>query len=470
MFGLLFGVVSGIAVVCLSGWIPRLLATSWAVVWGGIPLAEEIWTIKAALDWTAGYLERKGDESPLVSAQWLLSEATGLSRVELYVNYDRPLSMGERDLLRGYVTRRGRGEPLQYITGEVGFRHLMIRVRPGVLIPRPETEVLVSEVLAGLPTAERPRSAEFLAEMAELAETAKFPDANNADAPMGMSAEPSAVPVLSRGGEPIATSGRTKPGFGALATCGELGSLEEKASRAQLEREGFEGDSPVGNVSRETFVPFDSKGEETLSAEAVGSSASAPSASFASALSGAFSSKDCAYAGRRLLVADICTGSGCIACSLAFEHPDVHVVATDIAPEALSLAQENVERLGLGGHVEVLESDLGESVPAGLLGSFDAVVSNPPYVPTAILGEIPKEVADYEPALALDGGEDGLELYRRLLTWAELALRPRGLFACELHETCLDAAAELARAAGFENVRIVYDLAGKPRVLTAVKP
>lgn len=458
-------------------------------------MAEEIWTIKAALDWTAGYLERKGDESPLVSAQWLLSEATGLSRVELYVNYDRPLSMGERDLLRGYVTRRGRGEPLQYITGEVGFRHLMIRVRPGVLIPRPETEVLVSEVLAGLPTAERPRSAEFLAEMAELAETAKFPDANNADAPMGMSAEPSAVPVLSRGGEPIATSGRTKPGFGALATCGELGSLEEKASRAQLEREGFEGNSPVGNVSRETFVPFDSKGEETLSAEAVGSSApapsafvlscvpsfapapsgasssaSAPSASFASALSGAFSSKDCAYAGRRLLVADICTGSGCIACSLAFEHPDVHVVATDIAPEALSLAQENVERLGLGGHVEVLESDLGESVPAGLLGSFDAVVSNPPYVPTAILGEIPKEVADYEPALALDGGEDGLELYRRLLTWAELALRPRGLFACELHETCLDAAAELARATGFENVRIVYDLAGKPRVLTAVKP
>lgn len=458
-------------------------------------MAEEIWTIKAALDWTAGYLERKGDESPLVSAQWLLSEATGLSRVELYVNYDRPLSMGERDLLRGYVTRRGRGEPLQYITGEVGFRHLTVRVRPGVLIPRPETEVLVSEVLAGLPMAERPRSAEFLAEMAEFAETAKFPDANNADAPMGMSAEPSAVPVLSRGGEPIATSGRTKPGFGALATCGELGSLEEKASRAQLEREGFEGDSPVGNVSRETFVPFDSKGEETLSAEAVGSSASAPSAfalscvpsfapapsgasssasapsaSFASALSGAFSSKDCAYAGRRLLVADICTGSGCIACSLAFEHPDVHVVATDIAPEALSLAQENVERLGLGGHVEVLESDLGESVPAGLLGSFDAVVSNPPYVPTAILGEIPKEVADYEPALALDGGEDGLELYRRLLTWAELALRPRGLFACELHETCLDAAAELARATGFENVRIVYDLAGKPRVLTAVKP
>ena len=117
----------------------------------------DIWTIKAALDWTVGYLERKGDESPRISAQWLLSEACGLSRIELYANFERPLSMDERDALRGYVTRRGRGEPLQYITGEVGFRHITVRVRPGVLIPRPETEVLVSEALALLPPAPRPR-------------------------------------------------------------------------------------------------------------------------------------------------------------------------------------------------------------------------------------------------------------------------------------------------------------------------
>ena len=104
----------------------------------------DIWTIQAALDWTVGYLERKGDENPRLSAQWLLSEATGLSRIELYANFEQPLSMEERDVLRAYVTRRGKGEPLQYITGEVGFRHITVKVRPGVLIPRPENEVLVS--------------------------------------------------------------------------------------------------------------------------------------------------------------------------------------------------------------------------------------------------------------------------------------------------------------------------------------
>ena len=114
-------------------------------------IVNDIWTIQAALDWTVGYLERKGDENPRLSAQWLLSEATGLSRIELYANFEQPLSMGERDVLRAYVTRRGKGEPLQYITGEVGFRHITVKVRPGVLIPRPETEVLVSDALALLP-------------------------------------------------------------------------------------------------------------------------------------------------------------------------------------------------------------------------------------------------------------------------------------------------------------------------------
>ena len=121
-------------------------------------MTDDVWTIKAALEWTVGYLERKGDENPRLSAEWLLSEATALRRIELYTNFERPLSLDERDLLRGYVTRRGKGEPLQYITGEVGFRHIAVKVRPGVLIPRPETEVLVSEALALLPPACRPRA------------------------------------------------------------------------------------------------------------------------------------------------------------------------------------------------------------------------------------------------------------------------------------------------------------------------
>lgn len=331
-------------------------------------MSTEVWTVKAALDWTAGYLERKGDVTPLVSAQWLLSEATGLSRIELYMNFERPLSLDERDVLRSYVTRRGRGEPLQYITGEAAFRHITLKVRPGVLIPRPETEVLVSEVLAALPSAERPRSAEFLAEIS-------FDSSSLDEADPGLAEE----------------------------------SLPAEAKRGQ------------------TPEP------------------------------------------ERLLVADICTGSGCIACSLAYEHPLIDLVATDISAEAFDLARENVESLDLTDRIALYRGDLGAAVPADKLGCFDAVVSNPPYVPSAVMAEIPQEVSDFEPALALDGGHDGLDLYRRLLPWALKALKAGGIFACELHETCLDEAAELAREVGYVNVRIVYDLAGKPRILTARK-
>ncbi len=110
--------------------------------------AEQVWSVKAALDWTTTFLAEKADEHPRRSAEWLLSAATGLSRVELYAFHDRPLSdYRARDAARGRPHGGPRGEPLQYVTGEVAFRHLVLKVRPGVLIPRPETEVLVDTVL-----------------------------------------------------------------------------------------------------------------------------------------------------------------------------------------------------------------------------------------------------------------------------------------------------------------------------------
>ena len=157
--------------------------------------------------------------------------------------------------------------------------------------------------------------------------------------------------------------------------------------------------------------------------------------------------------------------SGCIACSIAYEHPLARVFATDIAPEAVSLARENAASLGLDGRVSVVECDLGEGVPAEVVGALDLVASNPPYVPTAVLAGLPREVAAYEPALALDGGADGLDVFRRLLAFCARALKPGGGFAFELHETCLDDAASLAAEAGFVDVRTVSDLAGRPRVL-----
>ncbi len=234
-------------------------------------MAEHVWTVRTALDWTRGYLADKGDEHPRRSAEWLLSAATGLSRVELYAYHDRPLAPEERATLREAVKRRAAGEPLQYVTGEVAFRHIVVKVRPGVLIPRPETEVLTGEVLAAI------------------------------------------RPLL------------------------------------------------------------------------------APK------------------------VADVCTGSGCVGLAIAHEHPTAEVWACDISPVSTATAVGNAERLGLDDRVHVSQGDLLGALPSELRGALDAIVSNPPYIPTADMPDLPAEVAGFEPHLALDGGEDGLDIYRRLL-------------------------------------------------------
>jgi len=108
---------------------------------------DRTWTVGDALAWTVDYLTRKGIENPRRSAEWLLSAATDLSRVALYAHFDRPLTPDERAAFRAGIERRAAGEPLQYVTGEMPFRHLVLHVRPGVFIPRPETEVLVDAVL-----------------------------------------------------------------------------------------------------------------------------------------------------------------------------------------------------------------------------------------------------------------------------------------------------------------------------------
>lgn len=170
------------------------------------------------------------------------------------------------------------------------------------------------------------------------------------------------------------------------------------------------------------------------------------------------------------LVVDVCTGSGCIACSVASELPGAKVIATDIAPEAVQLARENAQALGVDERVKVLACDLGAGVPDRFEGRIDLVISNPPYVPSGIMGEIPPEVRDFEPALALDGGADGLDVFRRLVPFAVRFLRPGGTLAVELHEVGMDRAVAIAEEGGLCDVRVVKDLAGRPRVLVAQKP
>ena len=120
-------------------------------------MPQQTWNIGSTLAWCREYLEHHGDENPKLSAEWLLANATDYTRIELYMHFDQPLSMAERDVLRETLKRRGRGEPLQYISGEAAFRHIVVRTSRGVLIPRPETEILVDVVLSALSQADEPR-------------------------------------------------------------------------------------------------------------------------------------------------------------------------------------------------------------------------------------------------------------------------------------------------------------------------
>ena len=110
-------------------------------------MANEIWTIKRCLEWTKEYLAERGEEHPRLSAEWLLCAATGLARIDLYMRMDETLNADQLETMHAAVVRRAKGEPLQYITGSTQFRMIDVACAPGVLIPRPETEMLVEEVL-----------------------------------------------------------------------------------------------------------------------------------------------------------------------------------------------------------------------------------------------------------------------------------------------------------------------------------
>ncbi len=163
---------------------------------------------------------------------------------------------------------------------------------------------------------------------------------------------------------------------------------------------------------------------------------------------------------------DIGTGSGCVALALAAEDPYVRVTAVDVDAAAVRQARRNAARLGLAGRVETLASDLFAALPGDV--RFDLVVSNPPYVPAAEYALLEPNVRDYEPRLALDGGGDGLDLYRRLVPAAAAHLRPGGTLALEVGVGQAAAVAALLAAAGPYGPAVTRaDLGGVPRVVWA---
>jgi release factor glutamine methyltransferase len=164
---------------------------------------------------------------------------------------------------------------------------------------------------------------------------------------------------------------------------------------------------------------------------------------------------------RRLLAVDVGTGSGCIACALAAERPDLDVVGVDVSPAAAAVARENARALDLATRVRVVATDLFDGIRD--LGA-ELIVSNPPYLPSGLMPGLPPEVRIHEPRIALDGGTDGLALIRRIAAGARRCLRSSGALVVETAGADqASAAAALLRAAGWDQVAVRADLVGIDR-------
>jgi len=283
-----------------------------------------VYTIGEILNSAAKYFQGKGLENARLNAEILLGTVLDLSRVDLYLHFDRPLTDEELSEFRMFIKRRRGGQPLQYLTGQTEFHSLTFQVTPAALIPRPETEILVDALLEHL----------------------------------------------------------------------------------------------------------DRQRED-------------------------------------LAVADVGTGCGNIAVTLAVHLPKARLWATDLSPEALALAQRNARNHEVEARIRFLRGDLLAPLRPER-GRFAAIVSNPPYVTTGELDGLPAEIRDHEPLMALDGGRDGLEIVRRIVAQAADALAPDGWLALEVGDGQAEKVKTMvARMGTYREAESVTDYAGIPRVILA---
>ena len=163
-------------------------------------------------------------------------------------------------------------------------------------------------------------------------------------------------------------------------------------------------------------------------------------------------------------VLDLCAGSGCIGLAVASQAPQARVVLGEYSDAALKVCRQNIRRNGLSGRVVPMQADAREK-PERSLGEFQCIVSNPPYIPRADIEKLDASVRDYEPHLALDGGEDGLDFYQTISgKWKE-ALAPGGRLYFEVGIGQADSVLRIMRAQGFGDIQIVKDLHDIPRVV-----
>ena len=282
------------------------------------------WTIGRLLQWTADYLKGRGADSPRLDAEILLAQALGCQRIQLYTAFDDVPPEDQRTAFRELVRRRAEGTPVAYLVGRREFYSLSFKVGPGVLIPRPETELIVVTLL-------------------DLAKQLPSP-----------------------------------------------------------------------------------------------------------------------------LIADVGTGSGILAVTVARHLPAARVKATDTSKVALEIAAENARQHGVAERVQLIECDLLAGIDAE--PKFDFIMSNPPYVTTAEYEKLPRDVKNFEPREALVAGPKGTEVIECLIVQAAQRLRPGGHLLIEISPMIHDAVqALLAAAPGLQPGPTVKDLARLPRVVQAKK-
>lgn len=312
-------------------------------------------SIREAFAEASSFLTLCGVMEPQRNAQLLLEHVLGLSSTAYYMALPEPFPAALIAAWEDAVTRKAAGEPAQYIIGEQEFYGLLFTVTPAVLIPRPETELLVEAVL---------QQVERL-----------WP---------GRSTATPAAP----GATPIASMSPSSPDTSSV---------------------------PVATAGSASVQP--------------------------------------------LVVADIGTGSGAIAVTLAVEAPGLRVYASDISPEALHVAKHNAAY-----HKAAVNFREGNLLAPFAGMKLDILVSNPPYIPAEDIAGLQPEVRDFEPRLALDGGGDGLLPYRIMLEQIDLLLAPPRIIAFELGMGQAEDIADMLRHAGHWNeIIVVPDLAGIDR-------
>ncbi|MBH5320541.1 peptide chain release factor N(5)-glutamine methyltransferase [Paenibacillus sp. GSMTC-2017] len=333
-------------------------------------------TLRQAYRSAADWLEQQSVEESRSNAELLLMHVLGIDRAALLLAWNDPFPEEKGDEWRTLVRRKALGEPIQYMIGEQWFYDRPFIVSPAVLIPRPETELLVEEVLAAVDR--------LWPEVASGVEVAK----------LGVRAE-----VLSSSAE---QHGDAK----------ELGASAEQ-----------------GSAGMPTVV-------------------------------------------------DVGTGSGAIAVTLASQRPRLRVCASDLSPDALEVARANAVRQGTADRIAFAQGDLlapfiasgrgGTAVDGGT--HIDVLVSNPPYIPAADMPGLQREVRDYEPHLALEGGADGLDPYRRMLEQLPLLPSMPRIVAFELGiDQPVIVAKLMQQMAAWDDIRIITDYNGIDRHIIAVR-